>query len=44
MSIAQPIEPADEHRHPELIDTKVSYLPAAHPYRHDFPALCVNLQ
>jgi hypothetical protein len=37
MSIAQEIQPPEGHRHPESIETTVSYLPAAHPYRHDYP-------
>jgi hypothetical protein len=36
MSIAEQTQPADEHCHPELIDTPVNYLPAAHPYRHEY--------
>jgi hypothetical protein len=36
MSIVEEVQPSDEHRHQADIETTVSYLPAAHPYKHDF--------
>jgi hypothetical protein len=37
MSIAREVQPSEGHPRPELIETTVSYLPAAHPYRHPYP-------